>query len=127
MTTSLYQVPDELTDPERRSRSPHVDLIVNRRPRDTLRLRHHVEKYMREFLEAHDLIHVRTPTLSASVGGATAKPFTTSTTEFPETELSLRIAPELFLKRLLVGGMEGVYEIGQSFRNEGRTGVGLLK
>ncbi|KAL9072487.1 MAG: hypothetical protein Q9157_005071 [Trypethelium eluteriae] len=117
--TSLHQVPDELVDSERRSRSPHVNLIVNRQPRDTLRMRHHVEKFMRDFLEAHDLIHVRTPMLSTGIGGASAHPFTTLATEFPGNELSLRIAPELFLKRLLVGGIEGVYEMGQAFRNEG--------
>ena len=82
-------------------------------------MRHHVEKFLREFLEAHDLIHVRTPMLSVGSGGATARPFMTLATEFPESQLSLRIAPEIFLKRLLVGGMEGVYEIGQAFRNEG--------
>ena len=81
-----------------------------------------MEKYVREFLEGHDLIHVRTPVLSAGAGGATARPFTTSATEFQETELNLRIAPELFLKRLLIGGIEGVYEMGQAFRNEGNTG-----
>ncbi|KAI9659987.1 MAG: hypothetical protein M1821_001339 [Bathelium mastoideum] len=119
LATSLHQVPKELTDLERRSRSPHVDLIVNRQPRDTLRMRHHIEKFIREFLESYNLIHVRTPVLSIGVGGATARPFTTLASEFPESELALRIAPELFLKRLLVGGMEGVYEMGQAFRNEG--------
>ncbi|KAI9703542.1 MAG: hypothetical protein M1820_005846 [Bogoriella megaspora] len=120
LAPSLHQVPEELTDPETRSRSPHVDMIVNQRPRDILRIRHHVEKYICDELTARGLIQVRTPMLSSNSGGATARPFTTLSTEAPDIELKLRVAPELFLKRLLVGNMgEGVFEIGQAFRNEG--------
>lgn len=64
-------------------------------------------------------MEVNTPILGGSAGGAIARPFLTSATEFPERELSLRIAPELWLKRLVVGGFDKVFEIGSSFRNEG--------
>jgi lysyl-tRNA synthetase, class II len=119
LAPSLHTLPSQLQDEETRSRNAHVDLLVNRDSRDVLRLRHHLEKYMREFLDSYDLIHVRTPLLGASAGGATARPFMTAATEFPEIPLRLRIAPELFLKRLVVGGIQGVYEMGQAFRNEG--------
>lgn len=64
-------------------------------------------------------MEVDTPILSSDAGGAIAKPFSTSATEFPERQLSLRIAPELWLKRMVVGGFDRVFEIGPSFRNEG--------
>lgn len=73
---------------------------------------------MREFLEKLNFIEVETPILSTSVGGATARPFTTFANAF-NTELHLRISPELYLKQLVIGGMDRVFEIGKQFRNEG--------
>ena len=86
---------------------------------DTLRTRGSVIRAVRTFLESHGFHEVSTPILSAAPGGATAKAFETSATEFPDRKLSLRIAPELWLKRLVIGGMDKVFEIGPSFRNEG--------
>ncbi|KAH0845523.1 Lysine--tRNA ligase, mitochondrial [Fonsecaea pedrosoi] len=74
---------------------------------------------MRQFFESREFVEVSTPILSAAAGGATAKPFETKAMEFPHRKLSLRIAPELWLKRLIVGGLDKVFEIGPSFRNEG--------
>ncbi len=71
------------------------------------------------YLQSEGLTRVQTPILTPQAGGAIARPFETSATEFPRTRLQLRVAPELFLKRLVVGLGEGVYEIGPVFRNEG--------
>ena len=78
---------------------------------------------MRKFFERRGFWGVETPILASSSGGASARPFETMATEFPDRKLSLRIAPELWLKRLIVGGLEKVFEIGPCFRNEGRTEV----
>lgn len=74
---------------------------------------------MREFFLNRSFMEVSTPIIGSVAGGAVARPFYTSATEFPERQLSLRIAPELWLKRLVVGGFDKVFEIGPSFRNEG--------
>jgi lysyl-tRNA synthetase, class II len=87
--------------------------------RRTLLIRHKVIRALRGFLEDRNFVEVQTPILAGSAGGASARPFITTATEFPQRELSLRIAPELWLKRLIIGGMSKVYEIGPSFRNEG--------
>jgi lysyl-tRNA synthetase, class II len=87
--------------------------------RRILLMRHKVIRALRDFFEARGFVEVQTPILAGSAGGASARPFSTTATEFPERELSLRIAPELWLKRLIIGGMSKIYEIGPSFRNEG--------
>lgn len=74
---------------------------------------------MRNFLLQDGFVDVQTPILADTAGGAVARPFTTYATEFADKQLSLRIAPELWLKRLVIGGLERVFEIGPSFRNEG--------
>jgi lysyl-tRNA synthetase, class II len=84
-----------------------------------LRIRATVLRTMRQFFEDRNFVEVSTPILSAAAGGATARPFTTRATEFEDSILSLRIAPELWLKRLIIAGMDKVFEIGPSFRNEG--------
>jgi lysyl-tRNA synthetase class 2 len=76
---------------------------------------------IRQFLLADGHMEVQTPILAETAGGAAARPFLTSATEFTERKIALRIAPELWLKRLVVGGFDRVFEIGQSFRNEGKS------
>jgi lysyl-tRNA synthetase class 2 len=109
---------DAFSDPEQRYRQRYVDLIVNDKVRDTFRKRSKIINSMREFFNAKDYLEVETPILQAIPGGAAARPFIThhNTLDMP---LYLRIANELYLKRLIVGGFEGVYEFGKDFRNEG--------
>lgn len=77
-------------------------------------------QFLRQFLIEDGHLEVQTPILADAAGGATARPFYTSATEFEERQVALRIAPELWLKRLIIGGLERIFEIGPSFRNEGR-------
>lgn len=100
-------------------RNRHADLLVNVKAADTLRLRSSIIQYIRNFLLKDAFLEVQTPILADKAGGAVARPFATSATEFPEKELALRIAPELWLKRLVLGGFDRVFEIGPAFRNEG--------
>jgi lysyl-tRNA synthetase class 2 len=86
---------------------------------DVLRLRSDIIKYLRKFFDGKDFVEFQTPILAGGAGGAVARPFATTAVEFPDKELSLRIAPELWLKRLVIGGVDRVYEIGPAFRNEG--------
>jgi lysyl-tRNA synthetase class 2 len=86
---------------------------------DTIRVRSHIIQYLREFLLKDNFLEVQTPLIADKAGGAIAKPFTTVATEFSDKTLALRIAPEIWLKRLVIGGMDRVFEIGQAFRNEG--------
>ena len=97
----------------------HVELLTSQEAIQTLVLRSEIINRMRMFFRSEDFIEVETPILAASAGGASARPFETTATEFAERKLSLRIAPELWLKRLIIGGMERIFEIGPSFRNEG--------
>ncbi|KJY02496.1 lysyl-trna synthetase like protein [Zymoseptoria brevis] len=119
MSPSLHQVPDKLEDPEARARSRHVDMLVNDDARVTLEIRSLIEHKFIDFFSHEGYTKVTTPILSSLAGGAAARPFQTEATELAGEKLSLRIAPELWLKRLVVGGMERVYEIGPAFRNEG--------
>jgi lysyl-tRNA synthetase class 2 len=107
-----------VTDVETRFRQREVDLWANERAGEVLRLRSRVVSWLRRRLEADGFVEVETPILHAVIGGATAKPFVTHHNAL-DTDLYLRIAPELFLKRLVVGGFEKVFEIGRVFRNEG--------
>ncbi|OLN84412.1 Lysine-tRNA ligase, mitochondrial [Colletotrichum chlorophyti] len=123
LSPAMEQIPHSLTDPQTRSQKRHLDMIVNPGVADVLRLRSHITKYIRDYLHAESFLEFQTPILAENAGGAVARSFTTSSTEFPSKELSLRIAPELWLKRLVVGGVHKVFEIGPSFRNEGIDGT----
>ncbi|MEJ2262144.1 MAG: lysine--tRNA ligase, partial [Anaerolineales bacterium] len=107
-----------LADPELRYRQRYADLAVNPEVRRIFQTRTAVIRSVREFLDSHDFLEVETPILQPIYGGAAARPFTTYHNQLKQ-ELYLRISFELYLKRLLVGGFERVYEIGRDFRNEG--------
>ena len=121
ITKSLRPLPEKfhgLTDVEMRYRQRYVDLIVNPEVRETFRKRIEIIRLLREFLSNRGFLEVETPMMQAVPGGATAKPFKTHHKAL-DMDLYLRIAPELYLKRLLVGGFEKVFEINRNFRNEG--------
>ncbi|NDI16465.1 MAG: hypothetical protein EBY83_00605, partial [Verrucomicrobia bacterium] len=121
LTKALAPLPDKwhgLVDTETRHRHRHLDLISNENSRKALDLRIRLVRYMREFLQGKGFTEVETPMMQTVAGGAAAEPFSTRHHAMG-MDLFLRIAPELYLKRLLVGGMEKVFEINRNFRNEG--------
>ena len=109
---------DKFEDPELRYRQRYVDLVVNEGVKDTFLQRATVVRTMRRILDEAGYTEVETPTLQAIAGGASARPFITHFNAL-DIDMYMRIATELYLKRLIVGGFEGVYEIGKNFRNEG--------
>ncbi|OEU46438.1 MAG: lysine--tRNA ligase [Desulfobulbaceae bacterium S5133MH15] len=121
ISKSLRPLPEKwhgLTDVETRYRQRYVDLIVTPESRETFKKRVEIIKLIREYLDGRDFMEVETPMMQPVPGGATAKPFMTHHNAL-DMDLYLRIAPELYLKRLLVGGFERVFEINRNFRNEG--------
>ncbi|MCI1994810.1 MAG: lysine--tRNA ligase [Clostridium luticellarii] len=121
VSKSLKPLPEKwhgLKDPDLKYRQRYVDLIINQEVRDTFLKRTAIIKAMRQFLDEKNFIEVETPILSSIAGGAAAKPFITHHNAL-DIDMYLRIATELYLKRLIVGGFEKVYEIGKNFRNEG--------
>jgi len=121
LTKSLQILPEKfhgLTDTDQRYRQRYVDLIMNPEVKDTFIKRSQIIKEIRKFLDGRDFMEVETPTLVANAGGAAARPFETHYNALDE-DVKLRISLELYLKRLIVGGLERVYEIGRVYRNEG--------
>ena len=121
LAKALRPLPEKwhgLADVETRYRQRYVDLIVNEEVREVFRLRARIVAFVRGFLAARDFLEVETPMMQPVAGGATARPFVTHHNAL-DMDLYLRIAPELYLKRLLVGGFERVFEINRNFRNEG--------
>jgi lysyl-tRNA synthetase class 2 len=107
-----------LTDHETRHRQRYVDLFMNPEVRRTFLLRSRIVRHIRQFFEQRDFVEVETPMMQVMPGGATARPFVTHHNAL-DLDLYLRIAPELYLKRLVVGGLERVFEVNRSYRNEG--------
>ena len=121
LSKSLQVLPEKfhgLTDPDLRYRQRYVDLIMNPEVKDTFIKRSQILKEIRKFLDARGFMEVETPMLVSNAGGAAARPFETHYNALDE-DVKLRISLELYLKRLIVGGLERVYEIGRVFRNEG--------
>jgi lysyl-tRNA synthetase class 2 len=121
LTKSLHPLPDKfhgLTDVSKRYRQRHLDMVVNPEVRQVFRTRARITSAMRRILESKGFVEIETPILNAQPGGAEAKPFETFHNSL-DMPLTLRIATELHLKRLIVGGFDRVFEIGRIFRNEG--------
>ncbi|MBN2886078.1 MAG: lysine--tRNA ligase [Chromatiaceae bacterium] len=121
LTKALRPLPEKfhgLTDMESRYRQRYLDLIMNEDARETFRVRGAIVRFIRDYLDGRGFLEVETPMMQVIPGGAVARPFVTHHNAL-DMQLYLRIAPELFLKRLVVGGFERVYEINRNFRNEG--------
>lgn len=121
LTKAIHPLPEKfhgLTDIETKYRQRYLDMIMNKDTRDRFKLRSQIVSLVREFFLRHGFLEVETPMLHTVVGGANARPFMTHHNAL-DIEMNLRIAPELFLKRLIVGGFEAVFELNRNFRNEG--------
>jgi lysyl-tRNA synthetase class 2 len=115
----LHHIPNTVDNAETLARRPHIRALVSDEPGDVLRLRALVYDYIRTYFISCGFLEVETPTFDVNAGGAIARPFETVANELSNTPIRLRIAPELNLKRLIVGGQDKIFEIGRAFRNEG--------
>jgi len=121
----VVKPPSELSqENESQFLDKHVDMLAKYDTTPLLLRRSEIVREIRMFLDRGGYTEVQTPILSTRAGGAVAKPFETSATEFSGKQLSLRVAPELWLKRLILGGMDRIFEIGSCFRNEGKSNTG---
>ncbi|KAH3680075.1 hypothetical protein WICPIJ_008393 [Wickerhamomyces pijperi] len=126
---TLHPLPPKLTDPEKRHHNRVVDYLVNKRSQQIIILKSQVISSIRSFLNERQFLEVSTPIISNSTKGANATPFSTSSKHLKDNhtgelvDLQLRVAPELWLKKLIIGGFDKVYEIGSNFRNEGIDGT----
>ncbi|GIK02328.1 hypothetical protein Aspvir_006377 [Aspergillus viridinutans] len=119
LSPCLHDVPVDAEEHETSPYPRHVQFLADQKAADIVRARSAIIQFLRQFFLDRSFMEVSTPIIGSIAGGAIARPFQTSATEFPDRQLSLRIAPELWLKRLVVGGFDKVFEIGPSFRNEG--------
>ncbi|KAJ6144270.1 hypothetical protein N7470_008165 [Penicillium chermesinum] len=119
LSPCLHDVPVYDSSHETSPYPRHVQFLTDPAAADIIRARSSLIQYLRQFFVNKEFMEVSTPIIESVAGGAIARPFYTSATEFPERQLSLRIAPELWLKRMVVGGFDKIFEIGPSFRNEG--------
>ena len=119
LAPTLHPLPTVLLDEQTQIQRKHEDFLVNPRSIDIMLLRSRILKYLHAQFRANAYLEVQTPIMAARAGGAAARPFETTATEFRNRQIQLRIAPELWLKRLIIGGFSRVYEIGPCFRNEG--------
>ncbi|KAL2841384.1 hypothetical protein BJY01DRAFT_217566 [Aspergillus pseudoustus] len=119
LSPCLHDVPVDAHEHEYSPYGRHVQFLADPATVDVIKARAAITQYLRQFFLDRSFIEVSTPILNSIAGGAVARPFYTTATEFSDRQLSLRIAPELWLKRLVVGGFDRVFEIGPSFRNEG--------
>ncbi|KAF2112194.1 hypothetical protein BDV96DRAFT_581337 [Lophiotrema nucula] len=119
LSPCLHHLPDKVENLETLARRPHIHQLTNEEPGDILRLRALIYDYIRASLQQSGFLEVETPMFDVEAGGAIARPFETVANEMSNTRIRLRIAPELNLKRLIVGGQDKIFEIGRAFRNEG--------
>lgn len=123
LSPTLHTLPAKSDDEEAFRNQRHVELLASPRALQILQCRSSIISRLRQFFASRAFTEVSTPLLASEAGGAVARPFKTSATEFPDRPLALRIAPELWLKRMIIGGFDKVFEIGPSFRNEGTNTI----